>query len=56
MPYYFIMGYSSQIIGKVRRNGVYFVIGNSGYLALNDLMIVNNELERTWKENNHGLI
>jgi hypothetical protein len=50
MPYYFIMGYSRQIIGKERRNGFYFVIGTSDYLVLNDLMIMNNELECTRKE------
>jgi hypothetical protein len=34
---------------KGRRNGVYFAVINSDYLALNDLMVVNNELERIWK-------
>jgi hypothetical protein len=35
---------------KGKRNGVYFAVSNSDCLTLNDLMIVKNELERTWKE------
>jgi hypothetical protein len=38
-------GLVKEFIGKVRRNGIYLVISNSGYLALNHFLIVDNKLE-----------